>query len=489
MVAAAGTAWFALAGTLGCEATKLTRASASPARAGQAWSFRSRPDLKPPVLEVTTQARDTAPGYVFCAPKNGPGEAGPGQDGCLILDDAGQPVWFRPVGREAMDAMDFKLQSYRGREVLTWWEGEHTGFGQGEYVIVDGSYREVARVRAGNGYDGDHHEFLISPQDTALFTIYHKVPMDLSSVGGPTDGTVLDGIVQEVDIETGEVLFEWHSLEHVALEESYYRPKEDQEGSFDYFHINSIDVFDADHLLISSRTTWTVYKIDRKSGKVIWRLGGKNSDFEMGPGARTTYQHDARRHPDGTLTVFDNRNEYEDEQSRAIVLKFDEEAMAAKLVHEYTHPNKVLSATQGNVQVLENGNVFVGWGSEPVLSELSSDGELLFSASFPAESESYRAFRFPWSGEPDGDPALAAEAGPDDEVTLYASWNGATEVADWEVLAGPGPDRLEPAAGSVPRKGFETVIKVKTTEPYVGVRAKDPSGKVLGTAKAVEPEG
>ena len=477
--AAAGTAWFALAGTLGCEAMKLTRATASTARAGQAWSFRSRPELKPPVVEVTMHAHGTAPGYIFCAPKNGPGEAGPGQDGCLILDDSGQPVWFSPVEREAMDVMDFKLQSYRGREVLTWWEGEHTGFGKGEYVIADRSYREVARVRAGNGYEGDHHEFLISPQDTALFTIYHKVTMDLSEMGGEAEATVLDGIAQEVDMKSGEVLFEWHSLAHVGLDESYTKP-------YDYFHINSIDVYDEDHLLISSRTTWTVYKIDRNSGEVIWRLGGKNSDFEMGPGTRPVYQHDARRHPDGTLTIFDNRNENVDEQSRAIVLKLDEEAMTAKLVHEHTHPNKVLSATQGNVQVLENGNVFVGWGSEPVLSEFSSDGELLFSASLPAESESYRAFRFPWNGKPEGEPAVAVEAGPDDEVTLYASWNGATEVADWEVLAGPGPDRLEPA-GSVPRKGFETAINVTTTEPYVGVQAKDTSGKVLGTAKAVKP--
>jgi len=290
---------------------------------------------------------------------------------------------------------------------------------------------------------------------------------------------VLDGIVQELDIETGEVLFEWHSLEHVGLEEAYTKP-------YDYFHINSIDVYDENHLLISSRNTCTVYKVDRKTGEVVWRLGGKKSDFEMGPGTVTAFQHDARRHPDGTLTVFDNRNEYVDEQSRAIVLKLDEEAMTAKLVHEYTHPNKVLSATQGNVQVLENGNVFVGWGSEPVLSEFSSDGELLFSASFPAESESYRAFRFQWSGKLHGEPAVVFEAGPDDEVTLYTSWNGATEVADWEVLAGPGPDRLEPAE-SVPRRGFETVIKVNTTEPYVGVRAKDTSGKVLRTAKAVMP--
>jgi hypothetical protein len=186
------------------------------------------------------------------------------------------------MAREAMDVMDFKLQRYRGRSVLTWWEEEHTGFGQGEYLLLDSSYREVARVRAGNGYEGDHHEFLIRSQDTALFDIYHKVPMDLSAIGGKKDATVLVGIVQEVDIESGEVLFEWHSLDHVGLEESYVKP-------YDYFHINSIEVDDDSNLLVSARTTSTVYKIDRESGEVIWRLGGKKSDFEMGPGTRFAY--------------------------------------------------------------------------------------------------------------------------------------------------------------------------------------------------------
>ncbi|MBA3426143.1 MAG: arylsulfotransferase family protein [Rubrobacter sp.] len=426
---------------------------------------------------MTTQARNTAPGYVFCAPKNGPDEAGPGQDGCLILDNTGQPVWFRPVPEE-MDVMDFKLQRYRDEQVLTWWEGVHTGYGQGEYVLTDGSYREVARVRAGNGYDGDHHEFQITPQDTALFDIYHKVPMDLSDLGLESDATVLDGIVQEVDIETGEVLFEWHSLDHVGFDESYVKP-------YDYFHINSIDVDSDGNLLVSSRTTSTVYKIDRETGEVIWRLGGKESDFEMGSGARTAYQHDARRQADGTITIFDNRNVNEDQQSRGIVLDLDEEAMTATLVREYTHPDEVLSATQGNVQVLPNGNVFVGWGSEPVLSEFSHDGRLLFSAAFPAEGESYRAFRFEWKGHPQDEPAIEAEAG-DEEVTVYASWNGATEIATWQVLAGPSPGQLEEVAVA-PRKGFETAIPVETTEAYVGVRAKDTLGKVLGTSRAVKP--
>jgi hypothetical protein len=478
--AAGGAAWVALGGILGCDPVPRARATAASAPAGQAWNFRSRPDLHPPVIEVTKQARDTASGHIFIAPKNGPDEAGPGQDGCMILDDDGQPVWLRLLQNEDMDVMNFRAQAYKGETVLTWWEGLHTGFGQGEYVIFDGSYREITRVRAGNGYEGDHHEFLISPQDTALITIYNKVPGDSIPTGDPADGNVLDGIVQELDIETGEVLFEWHSLEHVGLDESYTKP-------YDYFHINSIDVYDENHLLISSRNTCTVYKIDRKTGEVVWRLGGKKSDFEMGPGTVTAFQHDARRRPDGTVTIFDNGYVNKVEQSRGIMVDVDEDAMSAKLAREYTYPDKLLCETQGNVQVLPNGNVFVGWGSEPVYSEFDADGKLLFSAAFPTESESYRAFRLQWSGQPTDDPAMAVESGPEEEVTLYASWNGATEVTTWQVLAGSAPDQLEVLA-SAPRQGFETVITVHTTEPYVSLMAVNSSGKVLGTTNAIKPE-
>ena len=471
---------------MGCERTGGVRAIASSTRGEQAWALRSRPEFSPPAVKVSTQAHGTAPGYIFVSPKKEPGATGPSQDTPLIVDDSGQPVWFHPLREETMDAFNFEVQSYKGETVLTWWEGHHTGFGQGEYVICDHSYREIKRVRAGNGYEGDHHEFLITPEDTALITIYSKVPVDLSFVGGPTDGTVLDGIVQEIDIETGEVLFEWHSLEHVGLEESHWKPKEDQEDSLDYFHINSIDLYDDGHLLISARRTSTVYKVDRKTGEVLWRLGGKKSNFDMGPGARTDYQHDARRHPDGTITIFDNGSVNKDVQSRGIVVEIDEDAMSATLLREYTHPDKVFSDTQGNVQVLPNGNVFMGWGSEPYFSEFSRDGKLLFDASFPSELESYRAFRFPWKGQPQEAPAVVAESGPEDKVTLYVSWNGATEVATWQVLAGPGPHRLEPTA-SVPKKGFETVITAHTDEPYLGVKAKDRTGRVLGTSKALKP--
>ena len=481
-VVGAGTAWITLLSMIGCEPDQRTRRSA-PAQPNGVMTFRSRPDLSPPTVEVTTHAHDTAPAYVFVAPKKGVGQYGP-----MILDDSGQLVWFRPLRDKDEYAMDFKVQSYRGEPVLTWAEGRVVaGHGLDQYVVLDSSYREITRLRAGNGYVGDHHEFLITPQDTALLTIYASTPADLSSVGGPRNGEVLDGIAQEVDIETGEVLFEWHSLDHVGLEESYRRASKDSRWPFDYFHINSIDVDHDSNLLVSAKGTCTVYKVNRSTGEVMWRLGGEKSDFNMGLGTRTAYQHDARRQPDGTITIFDNGADPKvHDQSRGIVVELDEDKMTATLVSEYTHPDRLLAGSQGNMQVLPNGNAFIGWGNQPIFSEFNSDGELLFDASFPPKDESYRAFSFQWNGQPSDRPAVAAERGPDDEVTLNASWNGATEVATWEVLAGPNPEELEVVA-SVPRNGFETAITARTPELYVVVQAKNRSGRVLGTTKVVKP--
>jgi hypothetical protein len=448
--------------------------SVSPEPPKGIWAFHSRPDLAPAAIELAEQAYGTAPGYVFLALKEGTGEHGP-----MILDDRGQLVWFTKHTR----ARDFKVQNYRGSPVLTWWEGSVVaGHGKGEYVVFDDSYSEVARVRAGGGYQGDLHEFLITPQDTALLTAYTPARADLSAVGGSEDGAVWGGVVQEVDIERREVLFEWHSLEHVGVEESYVHPPEDPALRYDYFHINSIDVYDDDHLLISARNTWTLYKIERKTGEVIWRLGGKKSDFEMGQGTRSAFQHDARRHKDGTISVFDN-GAYPQvhEQSRGIVLGLEEEKMGATLLREYASPQKRLATSQGNVQLLSNGNAFVGWGSAPFVSEFSREGGLIFDASFPPDCESYRAFRFPWSAHPTGTPAVALERLSDERVKLYASWNGATEVEGWEVLAGPSPGQLE-SLGSVPRNGFETAMLAQSPHSYFSVRAKERSGRVLGTS-------
>src|SRR5215204_2187752 len=472
-------AGIALLNMPGCKEDQQSHHS-PPAQPSEVRSFRSRPELSPPAIEITAQAQDTAPGYIFVAPKKGAG-----QDGPMIVDDQGQLVWFS----KNRYATDFKVQTYQGELVLTWWEGKVVaGHGVGEYVIFDGSYHEVHRVRAGNGYQGDLHEFFITAEDTALLTAYVSTQTDLSPIGGPEDGAVWEGIAQELNLETGEVLFEWRSLEHVGVEETYREPPQNPGTPLDYFHINSIDIDFDSNFLISAKGTSAVYKVDRESGEILWRLGGKRSDFEMGEGTRTAFQHDARRQEDGTITIFDN-GAYPKvhEQSRAIQLRLDEEAMKATLVRAYTHPDELVSTSQGNMQVLPNGNVLVGWGSEPFVSEFSHDGELLFDARIPPGDDSYRAFRFPWKGQPAEAPDVAADRRSDDEVTLYASWNGATEVESWEVLAGAHPDRLEPL-GSVPRGGFETAISARTEEPHVAVRARDSSGRVLGTSSAVKPE-
>jgi hypothetical protein len=450
----------------------------SPVPPKGVWSFRSRPDLSPASVEMTRRAQGTSSGYILLALKEGAGEHGP-----MIVDDQGQLVWYSKY----RSARDFRVQRYRGRPVLTWWEGSVVaGHGVGEYVIFDDSYREIARIQAGDGYRGDLHEFLITPDDTALLTAYNPVSADLSALGGPKYGAVWEGIAQEVDIETGEVLFEWRSLEHVGIEESYVAPPQDPDFLYDYFHINSIDIDQDGNLIFSARNTWSVYKIERTTGEVMWRLGGKNSDFQMGEGTRTAFQHDARRHEGGTITIFDNgAHPQVHEESRAILVELDEQKMSATLVRAYSPPQKLISTSQGNAQLLPGGNVFVGWGSQPFISEFSYDGELVLNGRFPPDGESYRAFRFPWSGHPTDDPAVALERLSDEKVKLYASWNGATEVASWEVLAGRRPGRLEPL-GSVPRDGFETPMLAQTTHSYFAVRAKERSGRVLGTSEPVK---
>jgi Arylsulfotransferase (ASST) len=450
----------------------------SPAPPKGVWAFRSRPDLSPAALGVSMRAQGSSPGYILVALKEGAGEHGP-----MIVDDQGQLVWYSKY----RSARDFRVQRYQGKPVLSWWEGKVVaGHGVGEYVIFDDSYREIARVRAGNGLRGDLHEFVIAPQDTALLTAYEAATVDLSAVGGPEDGVAWDGIAQEVNIETGEVLFEWRSLAHVGVEESYVHPPYDPAYAYDYFHINSIDVYDKHHLLVSARNTWSVYKIDRDTGEVVWRLGGKRSAFEMGEGTRTAFQHDARRHEDGTITIFDN-GAYPQvhEESRAILVELDEEKMSATLMRAYSSPQKLISTSQGNAQLLAEGNVFVGWGSQPYVSEFSYDGELILDGRFPPDGESYRAFRSPWSGHPTDDPAVALERLSEEKVKLYASWNGATEVESWEVLAGERPGQLR-SLGSVPRNGFETAMLVQDPHANLAVRAKDRSGRVLGISASVK---
>jgi hypothetical protein len=226
----------------------------------------------------------------------------------------------------------------------------------------------------------------------------------------------------------------------------------------------------------------TIYKLDH-SGEIIWRLGGKSSDFTMGAGTRFAWQHDARRRPDGTLSVLDNgATPAVERRSRALILALDETAMAAELVAQYSHPG-VLAGSQGNVQLLDNGNVFVGWGEVPRVTEFDHGGQIVFDALLGAKYQSYRAFRESWSGLPAQAPAMALRGSPG-SATAYASWNGATDVGSWQLLAGAGEDRLAVVARAR-TAGFETAVRGTARGPWFAVQALDGAGGTLGQSSPV----
>jgi hypothetical protein len=449
-------------------------------------SFHSRPDLRPPTVTVTAHAAGTTPGDIFIAPYSGPGQYGP-----MILGEDGSLVWFDPLSPTGTRASDFRVQQYEGRPVLTWWQDPLSAGGQSKAgeVIMDSSYRRLAVVRAGNGYQPDLHEFQITPQGTALITVYDGIDCDLSSVGGPRNAAVADTLFQQIDLKTGLVMYEWHSLDHVSLSDSYASAKQaSRTVPFDFFHINAVDVESDGDLLVDARNTWAAYDVDPHSGSVRWQLGGKHSSFHMGPGTRTAWQHDAREQPDGTITFFDNgATPAVHPQSRAIEVRLDRQTKTATLVRHSEHPGKALVAgSQGNVQALADGAWMVGWGEAPYLSEFAADGSLLFDAHLPATYESYRAYRLAWSATPSEPPALAVvRSGSSPGVTVYASWNGATAVASWRVLVGPSTSALA-VARQAASAGFETALSLPSAAPgsYVQAQALDASGAVIGVSGA-----
>ncbi len=444
---------------------------------GDVSRFRSRPDLTPAVVRINRPARRTADGLIFLD-----SHAGIGQQGPMIVDDHGELVWFKPLssgGDQAHRAFNLRVQQYAGEPVLTWFEGAVVdGHGQGDYVIADTAYREIRRVRAGNGYLGDLHEFLLTDQGTALFTAYATARTPVTLFTGEKVNGYYYGIVQEVDVATGKVLFQWRSDAHIDIDESEDGPN--RQGIVDSVHLNSIAVDAAGQLIISARNTSCVYKVDRRTGEVIWRLGGRKSDFRFGDGAAFAFQHHVVPHPDGTYSVFDNESPKPGAvQSRGLVLAVDETARTATLKRSYTHHPRVLAGSLGSVQILGNGNVFVGWGIPPYFSEYAADGTPLFDGKIAGrDTKCYRSFRYPWTGSPADKPAIAVHRSGGKAI-VSASWNGATGVARWRVLAGDHAGALHPI-GSLPRSGFETVLSVPVAAAHYAVEALDQSGKVLG---------
>ena len=481
-----------MSAAVGTGTSTSTSTSSAPTPAPREYqSFHSRPELRPPDVTVSSKAQ-TATGDLFLAPYSGIGQYGP-----MILNEHGGLIWFKPLSPAGARAADFRVQQYEGKPVLTWWQDPLivNGSRTAGDVIANSAYQEIAEIRAGNGYQPDLHEFQITPQGTALITVFDAIDCNLSAVGGPRDGAVADTLLQEIDLKTGLVVYEWHSLDHVSLQNSYSSaaPTSLREP-FDYFHINSIDVEQDGELLVSSRNTWAAYDVDPKTGQVRWELGGRHSSFKLGPGAGTAWQHDARQQPNGAITFFDNGAFPQvHPQSRAIEVTLDTANMTATLARSYEHQNPLVAGSQGNVQALAGGDWMVGWGQAGYLSEIGAAGQVLFNAHLPPDWESYRTYVLPWSGQPTDPPAVAAVPSPSahGEPVVYASWNGATEVASWRVLAGSSPTALTPVVSSAAETGFETAIALPAgaAGPYVAVQALNSAGTVIGTSPTVKTSG
>jgi hypothetical protein len=448
-------------------------------------SFYTMPGVQAPVLTVTVPDHDPAAGDILTT--NGPG---PGQYGPLIYTPQGRLVWFDKLsGGEA--AEDLNEQTYEGRRVLTWWKGKvlSLGFGQGEDIVTSSSYQTVARIPGGNGLHADLHDFQIVPHDVAYITAFNPIRCNLQAVKGSAGGAIVDTAIQEIDLKTGLVRWEWHSLDHVGASESEVETPTGA-SPWDYFHINSIDPQPDGNLFISARSTWAGYQLQGGSGKVLWRLGGNDSSFRMGPGTRTAWQHDGRVLANGQVSFFDDGSDPPiHSQSRGIRIALDFKTHEARLVSSYTHPGApLLSPSQGNMQTLPDGNALVGYGGVPAISEYAVGGGLLLDAHLPLDMSFYRAFRFPWHGQPSSPPAvLAALNNTGEETIVHASWNGATEVVSWRVLAAKASGETLTARATIPASDFESSITLPNKYTRVAVQALDSSGRVLSISGTVQP--
>ena len=354
-----------------------------------------------------------------------------------------------------------------------------TGYARGHGVIMDKHYQIVKSIEpVGSSVSADLHEFDLLPDGkSALMTIYHPRAYDLTAYGITNGlGYIQESVFQEVDVDSGELIFEWRSLDHVDPSEGYVAPASTEisgdgmkDTPWDYFHINSIDKNAEGDYLISARHVSCIYKISGKDGHVIWRLHGAKSDFRL-ENFGFSSQHDARWHFENSthtiLSLFDNAsngyNQTED-FSTSMMVQIDHTKHTAKLLQDYKAPNPdggLLSKSQGNTQVLPNGHVITGWGSQAFLTEHLANGTCIFYGwTAMTGTMIYRVYKANWTADPLTAPNLWSYSKSKESTVFHASWNGATEVTHWKFYSSDtrnGPWRL---VDMVEKNGFETGYK------------------------------
>ncbi|KAI4119652.1 MAG: hypothetical protein LQ345_000450 [Seirophora villosa] len=368
----------------------------------------------PPTLTVEKNvAGAVIPGSIYLAPNKIPGAA---------------PYVFNLTGSTVFSGLaktgpvhNFHPCTYNKTEHFCLWKGTVTiGYGSGDALVLDRQFRVVKTLP-----NVDFHEFNIKQSlnptngkvtDTALLTSYIPVQRDLSAFGVPNDpsqGWVIDCHFRAVDLDSGKTVFDWSSLDHVPLSESLVLPTggingQSQQFAWDYFHMSSVDRLSSGDYIVSSRHTSTIYRVSGKDGSITWRLGGKASTFTL-EGFKFSSQHHVRVISDVgnvlTLSLFDNAyNAFTPPQGdpSGKIIEVDVATKTARLLRQYNFPEAGLEAYDGgSLMVLPKGNVFIGWGSLPYVTEFTSDGQLVYSARFAvygSSAFSYRAFKAPFRG-------------------------------------------------------------------------------------------
>ena len=320
----------------------------------------------------------------------------------MILNNDGSIEDYK---RLSVSGLDFKVQpngnlSYAEQIQMI------DGTFQSRYIILDTSLTPIDTFQCGNGYIADVHDFKLLPNGHAIMIATDPEPVDMSSYGGDPNATVLGCILQELDASKN-VIFQWRSWDYIPITDSYA----DLTGKIvDYFHQNAVDVDHDGNYLLSSRTLSQILKIDRNTGNIIWKLGGKVNDFtfinehEENSPTYFSYQHDIAVLPNGNITLFDNGSQHPTHYSRAVEYKLDEANKTAELIWEYRHSPDIFTAAMGSVQRLPNGNTIIGWGSAsrpgiPAVTEVHPDKSVAIELSFPSGQTSYRAFKFPWKSQ------------------------------------------------------------------------------------------
>ncbi|KAH7067891.1 ASST-domain-containing protein [Paraphoma chrysanthemicola] len=487
------------------------------------WQFKSRPDLAPPRLNITIPAApNVEQGYLFVAPFAGyPDTAteqhGPRQAAPYIFRDNGDLVWSG-YGYYSIWSTNFQAGKWNGKDVLFSFEGDHNpgyGHGHGHTTILDQHYETIRELRAGNHKLTDKHEFHIVGDDTAVIQVYQPVPRDLTPWGASEEQQwIVNAIFQELNITSGELLFEWASLDHISPDEAILPINPGQAGSgynssdaWDYFHINSVDKNEAGDYLLSARDACAVHKINGTDGRVIWRLDGKQSSFSLGKGVKFCFQHHARFHPelkakdDGDdieiISLYDNSaHGSEDGRDNEVhtaptssgkIIKLNTTSWTAELVQGFYPPDDLRSKSQGSTQLLPNGNAIVNWGSSGALTEYDANGTVLFHTYFDSGYlglgvENYRGFRYNWTGLPNEEPAIVALQNAKG-TTIYVSWNGDTETKTWRFYEAGKRNRRH-YLGEAKRSSFETSFHVQgKSVAHVVAEAVDTKGRTLKSTR------